>query len=78
MIMITQMDASNVPEFCALVMQRMLLTLGGQVTMSIEDLSAVAREYPSIRVALDPNTHVITLTLLTAGKLYRRNHGEEG
>jgi hypothetical protein len=70
--MIAQMDASNVLEFCALVMQRMLLTLGGQVTMTIQDLSDVARDYPTMRVALDPNTNLITLTLISADGLYSK------
>ena len=71
--MIAQMDASNVPEFCSLVMQRMLLSLGGQITFSIQDLCDVARDYPTMRVALNPNTEVVTLTLVSAEGLYGKN-----
>jgi hypothetical protein len=73
---IPQGQMIDYPDFNALVLTALLFKLGGQITLSIEDLSSLSREYPKIRIALqiphegDPidraSTAQVTLTLLAA------------
>ena len=73
------------PDFNAIVLTALLFKLGGQITLSIEQLSELSREYPKLRIALqipqegDPidraSTAQVTLTLLSAKG---GGYGQEG
>ena len=61
--MIQQMNAVDNPEFLALALNVMLFKLGGQITMSLKEMSDCSLEYPAIRLAFNTVTQDITLTL---------------
>ena len=60
---IRQADASTAPELYVLIMNFLLLRLGGQYQFTLADLEQVSKEYSGTRIAFCPQTEEMTLTL---------------
>lgn len=76
--MITETAATAHPEFCALALNVLLFKLGGQITIPMNQLAEVSKEFPSFRLAMDFPNESITLTLLSADYLNSRKEPDNG
>lgn len=53
------------PEMQLLLLNFMLMKLGGQITLSMLDLAQLSQDYVGFRAAFDLNEQSLTLTLKT-------------
>ena len=53
------------PDMQLLLLNFMLMKLGGQITLSIVDLAQLSKDYAGFRAAYDLAEQVLTLTLKT-------------